>query len=336
VHAPPVHDRQFVPARYSHALPGRSVQVAGQAQLAVQTLYEQGSQSSMRVAPGAHTPSPMHEPASAGPKRQVSRHMRVTRRMPQFPHGSIVVCAAPGTHSPDSPLHRHGPQAHEASQVRTSRPHMPQAPPISVVPGVHTPGFMQAPSSVQRPSTHVCRCMPQNPHGTVRGASPALQSQVAGAVQGIHVPSRHCSTPVPHGLEQDRSASRPIAGFMSSQSSARGTPSPSLSAAGSTHTPPRHTRPPVQAGVQLAGGPASTAASSAIGPRSSRPRIPPSIPEPPLAHPATRSAAIAATRALAEATGLRALRGRAACPAASRGAPKPPANRTHLVDIPEE
>lgn len=243
-----MHDRQFVPATQSQVLPGRN-EHAPQVQLLVQTSCEHASQLPSRVAPGVQTPPPEHVPnAPHAPQPQVPLHVRVRDRVPQ-PHASVSVSTMPAMHSP-SPVHTGAPQAQPMPQVRIVVPQRPQTPPGSTVPAMHSPLPAQAPAFIHAPATQSCCCVPQKPQGTSRGGAPSTHSQAGGAVQVLHTPLEHCSTPTPQTEEHVRSASLPMPAVLSSQSSAVGTPSPSASAVALTQSPARQTSVPMHAGVQ--------------------------------------------------------------------------------------
>lgn len=252
-HEPPLHERQFVPLSQSQVLPGRNEQ-APQVQLLVQTSCEHGSQLPARVAPGVQTPPPEHAPkAPHAPQPQVPLQVRVRERVPPA-HASVSVSTMPAMHSP-SPVHTGAPQAQPIPQVRIEVPQRPQTPPGSTVPAMHSPLPAQAPAFIHSPATHSCCCVPQNPQGTSRGGAPSTHSHAGGAVHALQTPLEHCSTPTPQTDEHVRSASLPMPAVLSSQSSAVGTPSPSASAVGLTHSPARHTSAPTHAGVQPEGPP---------------------------------------------------------------------------------
>ncbi len=274
-----------------HAFPGARPH-APHAQPLVHTSCEHESvQLPRRVAPAAHTPPPEHAPnALHAPQPHAALQVRVRDCVPQ-PQDAVSVSVAPAVHSP-SPVQVVPPQRQSAPQVRADVPQRPQLPPGSTVPAEHSPLALQEPAFVHAPPTQICCCTPQSPQGTSRGGAPAVQSQATGAVHALHTPLEQRSTPVPHTDEHERSASRPIPGVVSSQSSAAGIPSPSASVAGSTHIPERQTCAAVHAGVQPASPTLRSMISgrSGVSPRSAT-RVPASG-TPPLAHAAsTREAA---------------------------------------------
>jgi hypothetical protein len=189
---------------------------------------------SVSVAPGMHsTDSPPHAPQLVTePQRQSMPHvrMRVCVPEPQRPHGWVSGSTVPAAHSPSSE-HIHAPHVQSGWHSRACTPQLPQAAPISMLPGAHEPA-MQVPSSTHRPPTQICRCCPHIAHETMRGGAPASQSQLVGASHAAHTPSVQRSTPLPQSPEQVRSAVLPTAASKSSQSTPTSMPSPSVSTPG--------------------------------------------------------------------------------------------------------
>lgn len=240
----------------------------------------------MSVWPGAHTPlSPPMQVLHAlhAPHRQLALSQvreRVCVPLPQVPHACEPESVMPATHTPSS-MQAQAPHVQSAWQMRVCVPHIPHVPPVSMSPGEHGPPPVQRPESVQTPSWQICCCIPQRMHAIVRGGSPAVQSQLAGAVHAAHVPFVQRSTPVPQLEEHERSLIVPMLAFASSQSVDAGTPSPSPSSVAARHTPATQVSVPEQGGSQ-SGAPVSGAAPSRPAPPS-RVR---GFTASPLAHPA--------------------------------------------------
>lgn len=169
-------------------------------------------------------------PSTHAPQVQVPAQVRVPGRVPspQAPHADVRISVAPIAHSPSS-LQAHAPQVQSMPHVRACVPQLPQVPPISTSPIEHGPPPTHTPSSRQTPPSQTCRCVPQCIQGTVRGASPSVQSQLVGAVQAAQAPSVQRSTPSAHDELHGRSAMRPTLALASSQSTSEGTPSMSRS-----------------------------------------------------------------------------------------------------------
>lgn len=204
---------------------------------------------------------------------------RICVPLPHVPHACEPVSIIPAAQTPSS-MQAHAPQVQSAWQTRVCVPHMPHVPPVSMSPGEHGPPPLQRPESVHTPSWQICCCIPQCMQAIVRGGSPAVQSQLVGAVHAPHVPFVQRSTPVPQLDEQARSLIVPTLGLASSQSVAAGTPSWSPSSVAGRHTPATHVSVPVHGGSH-AGVPASGLAPSRPGPPSRVRGLTPS----PLAHP---------------------------------------------------
>lgn len=134
-------------------------------------------------------------------------------------------------------------------------------------PGEQAPPPVQRPESVHTPSWQTCCCIPQRMHAIVRGGSPAVQSQLVGAVHAAQVPLVQRSTPVPQLEEHERSLVAPTLAFASSQSVAAGTPSPSPSSVAVRQTPLTHVSEELHGGSH-ADVDASVAAPSGTGPPS--------------------------------------------------------------------
>lgn len=211
-------------------------------------------------SPGVHSLLPGAEQvlqAFQEPHSQVALQLRVRSCMPrpQAPQSRCSLPISPGKQLPPSPTHMAAPQRQSEPQTSTSVPHAPQGPSIRISPGVQAP-LLHSPSSVQRPRAQICRWVPHRAQSMVRGASPSVQSQVVGALQGSQTPSVQRSTPPPQSLEQRRSRLLPAEGSRSSQSTSEGMPSLSRSSSGLTQRPEMHSASPVHGGEQGL-GPAS-------------------------------------------------------------------------------
>jgi hypothetical protein len=182
---------------------------------------------SVSVAPGAHSPLPVHEPTLVHGDQSCQPHcdehvrVRSCAWVPQFPHGISLCCASasPGAQTPE-PKHDdvsthsdHPPQAHPASHSRVrSRVIVPQFPhamvsvSLSSVPAAHTPAAWQVPMFVHGShGSHVhaalhdrARCfgwLPQLPHGSTPLSASAVPtahspapSQTPTSVHADHAP----------------------------------------------------------------------------------------------------------------------------------------------------
>lgn len=188
---------------------------------------------SVSTMPGVHSPlvPPLHVPnAPHAPHEHVAPQVRerLFVPVPHAPQEPLSVSIAPTAHSPSS-VQAQAPQLQVMSHVRACVPQRPHIPPICTSPIEHGPPPTQVPSSRQTPPSQTCRCVPQCIHGTVRGATPSVQSQLVGAVHAAHVPSVQRSTPSAHAELHGRSAIRPTLALESSQSTSLVTPSMSTS-----------------------------------------------------------------------------------------------------------